>query len=90
MVTADKAELRAALRGLAWPPAHSCQRMTSGLPPASADEYPQAVAEDYPGWGVTFQDGQWTAWCPAITVHATTAGGLRAAIDRAITSDDHR
>jgi len=48
------------------------------------DEYPQAIAEDYPGWGVKHQDGQWTAWCPAMTVHADTAYGLRAAIEHAI------
>jgi len=47
-------------------------------------EYPQAVADDYPGWGIKHQDGQWTAWCPAITVHADTAYGLRAAIEHAI------
>lgn len=50
----------------------------------SQDEYPQAIADDYPGWGVEHQDGQWTAWCPAITVHADTAYGLRAAIEHAI------
>ena len=48
------------------------------------DEYPQAVADDYPGWDVRHHDdGQWTASCPAITVQATTAAGLRAAIERA-------
>ena len=52
------------------------------------DEPPQAVADDYPGWGIEHRDGQWTAWRPAITVHALTAAGLRAAIERAITGDD--
>jgi len=51
------------------------------------DEYPQAIADDYPGWAVERENGQWTAWCPAITVHATTAAGLRALIERAITGD---
>ncbi len=61
--------------------------MTGG--DAGAEEYPQAIADDYPGWTVKHQDGQWTAWCPAITVHATTAAGLRAAIEQAITSGSH-
>ena len=51
------------------------------------DEYPQAIADDYPGWGVEHGNGQWTAWCPAVTVHATTAAGLLAAIEQAITGD---
>lgn len=33
------------------------------------------------------QSGWWAAWCPAITVHAATAMGLRAAIGQAIASD---
>ena len=33
------------------------------------------------------QSGWWAALCPAITVHAATAMGLRAAIEQAITSD---
>jgi hypothetical protein len=53
------------------------------------DEHPQAIADDYPGWGVRHVDGQWTAWCPAITVHATTAADLRAAIEAAVTDDGH-
>jgi hypothetical protein len=57
---------------------------TAGAP---ADEYPQAIADDYPGWGVRHHDGRWTAWCPAITVHAATAAGLRAAIEHAITGE---
>jgi len=55
--------------------------------PGPVDEYPQAIADDYPGWSITHHDGQWTAWCPAVTVHATTAAALRAAIEQAITSD---
>jgi hypothetical protein len=55
--------------------------------PGPLDEYPQAIADDYPGWGITHTDGQWTAWCPAVTVHAATAADLRAAIERAITGD---
>ncbi|HCU92299.1 MAG TPA: hypothetical protein DHU96_05985 [Actinobacteria bacterium] len=54
----------------------------------AGDEYPQAIADDYPGWAVQHADGQWTAWCPAVTLHATTVAALRAAIERAIT-DDH-
>ena len=57
-------------------------------PPSHEDGYPQAIADDYPGWAVKRDDGQWTAWCPAITVHATTAVGLRALIEQAITGDD--
>ena len=45
------------------------------------------VADDHPGWAVEREDGQWTAWCPAITVHATTSAGLRALIEQAITDD---
>jgi hypothetical protein len=55
--------------------------------PGHQDEYPQAIADDYPGWAVEHEDGQWTAWCPAVTVHAATAAGLRAAIEQAITGD---
>ena len=62
--------------------------MSAGCDPGSGDEYPQAIADDYPGWGIEHEDGQWTAWCPAITVHAPTAAGLRAAIEHAITSED--
>ena len=53
------------------------------------EEYPQAIADDYPGWQVWRHDGQWNAWCPAVTVSAATAAGLRAAIEQAITSDSH-
>jgi hypothetical protein len=58
-------------------------------PTDAGDEYPQAIADDYPGWGIEHMDGQWTAWCPAVTVYAPTATALRAAIDQAITGDDH-
>jgi len=54
-------------------------------PPAPGDEYPQAIADDYPGWGVRHEAGRWTAWCPAVTVHASTGAGLRSAIEQAIT-----
>ena len=60
--------------------------MSAGASPAG-DEYPQAIADDYPGWGVKHADGQWTAWCPAVTVHASTAAALRAAIEQTLTSD---
>jgi hypothetical protein len=61
--------------------------MTSRRPIGCEDEYPQAI-DDYPGWGIEHEDGRWTAWCPAITVHATSAAALRAAIEQAITGDD--
>jgi hypothetical protein len=51
-------------------------------------EYPQAIADDYPGWTVTRgYAGRWTAACPAVTVHANTAADLRAGIEHAITDD---
>jgi hypothetical protein len=62
--------------------------MTASCTPGSGDEYPQAIADDYPGWGIKHEDGQWTAWCPAITVRTSTAAGLRAAIEHTITDDD--
>ena len=62
--------------------------MSSASASDEHDEPPQAIAHDYPGWGIEHRDGQWTAWCPAITVHALTGAGLRAAIERAITGDD--
>lgn len=62
--------------------------MTTPSPPPEPAEYPVAIADDYPGWGVTYEDGRWTAWCPAVTVHADTAAGLRAAIEHAITGDE--
>ena len=52
------------------------------------EEFPQAIADDYPGWQVRHDNEQWTAWCPAVTVHAATAAGLRAAIKYAICGDD--
>jgi hypothetical protein len=51
------------------------------------EEYPQAIADDYPGWDVRYHDGRWTASCPAITIQATTPAGLRAAIEQAICPD---
>jgi hypothetical protein len=62
--------------------------MTTAGPPGTPDEYPQAIADDYPGWEVTCDDGQWTAWCPAVTVHADSAAALRAVIEHAITGED--
>jgi hypothetical protein len=54
-----------------------------------AGEYPQAIADDYPGWAVTCDiTGRWAAACPAMTVHADTAADLRAEIEHAITGDD--
>jgi hypothetical protein len=54
----------------------------------AGDEYPQAIADDCAGWGIEQEDSRWTAWCPAITVHATSAAALRAAIEQDITGDD--
>lgn len=87
VVTADPAELRAALAASTIPPPRP---LTGGDPDASG-EYPQAIADDYSGWHVRHHhNGRWTAWCPAITVHATTAPALRAAIEQAITgTSDH-
>lgn len=56
--------------------------------PGTVEEYPQAIADDYPGWAIERRDGQRIAWCPAITVHSTSAAGLRALIEQAITGDD--
>ena len=85
VVTADIAELRA---GADRPPAGTHPAVTRiGHLPGGAEEYPQAIANDYPGWGVGYEAGQWTAWCPAMTVHAATSAGLRAAIEQAITGD---
>jgi hypothetical protein len=61
--------------------------MNTNRLPRVTDEYPQAIADDYPGWGVQHADGQWAAWCPAITVHAASAAELRAAIERVISPD---
>jgi hypothetical protein len=63
--------------------------MSTDCGPGRGDEYPQAIADDYPGWGIKHEDCQWTAWCPAVTVHAATTAGLRAAIEHAITDGDH-
>jgi hypothetical protein len=51
------------------------------------EDYPQAIADDYPGWTIINDDGHWTASCPAVTVHAGSPAGLRAAIERAISPD---
>ena len=59
-----------------------------GEQPGTAHEYPQAIADDHPGWGVRQDSGQWTAWCPAVTVHADSPAALRAAIEHAICGDD--
>ena len=49
------------------------------------DEPPQAIADDYPGWMVVDDNGQWTAWCPAVIVQAASAAELRARIEASIT-----
>ena len=85
VVTSDLGELRSAL-------AASCCRsigqvVGSDPPNDSPDRYPQAIADDYPGWAVTHANGRWSAGCPAVTVPADTAGELRAAIEQAITGE---
>jgi O-methyltransferase involved in polyketide biosynthesis len=59
-------------------------RILGGVGRKAHPEYPQAVADDYPGWHITCYDGQWTAQCPALALRAPTAAPLRAAIERAI------
>jgi hypothetical protein len=59
-------------------------RILGGVGRKAHPEYPQAVADDYPGWDITCDEGQWTARCPALTLHAPTAARLRAAIEFAI------
>jgi len=81
VVTTDADELHAELS--------SSHQSVTVSDPGAWDQYPQAIADDYPGWAVERQDGQWTAWCPAVTVHATTPVGLRAAIEQAITGSSH-
>ena len=61
--------------------------MTIPLPRRDDGDYPQTIADDYPGWAVERENGQWTAWCPALTVQSTTAAGLRALIEQAIGGD---
>ena len=60
--------------------------MTAGGHPAPG-EYPQAIADDYPGWDVRHDGHLWTATCPALSLQAHTAAGLRAAIEQAINPD---
>lgn len=79
VVTADLAELRSLLAS-----GRQAHPVTSSPPPADGEKYPQAIADDYPGWDVRRQDGEWTASCPAVTVHADTPAALRAAIEAAI------
>lgn len=57
-------------------------------PAPEPDEFPQAIADDYPGWTVEHQDGRWTASCPAVTVHAACAAALRVLIEQAISGGD--
>lgn len=83
VVAAEAGELRAALAS----PQAGPRVPVTGRHPDGTEEYPQAIADDYPGWQVRRHDGQWTAWCPAVTVSAATAAGLRAAIEQAITTN---
>ncbi|HEV2377667.1 MAG TPA: hypothetical protein VGS19_36585 [Streptosporangiaceae bacterium] len=50
-------------------------------------EYPQAIADDYPGWDIGYDGQWWTAACPAVQVQAQTPEGLRAALERVINPD---
>ena len=75
LVTADLGELRAAL--------------SAGCAPAvEHTDYPQTIEDEFPGWGVRCEDGMWTAWCPAVTIHAASAAALRVLIGQAIDGDD--
>jgi len=65
-------------------------RIIGGVGRKAPPEYPQAVADDYPGWRITCDDGQWTARCPALIIRAPTAARLRAAIERAIGGEADR
>ena len=56
----------------------------------SANEYPQAIADDYPGWAVREDNGQWVAACPAVAVRADSAAELRTAIEQVICDSDDR
>ena len=59
-------------------------RILGGVGQKVHPEYPQAVADDYPGWAIICEDGEWTARCPALILRAPTAARLRAAIEHAI------
>lgn len=59
-------------------------RILGGVGQKAHPEYPQAVADDYPGWDITCDDQEWTGRCPALTLRAPTAARLRAAIECAI------
>src|SRR5579862_4202406 len=71
VVTSDPAELHAVLAAATEPPG----------------ELPQAIADDYPGWHITRTGRWWHASCPAMTLQADTPGGLRAALEHAISPD---
>jgi hypothetical protein len=60
----------------------------TGAQPLDWHEYPQAIADDYPGWYIQHHNGHRTACCPAITVHATSSAALRAAIEYTISDDN--
>ncbi len=48
----------------------------------------QAVADGRPDWGIGHEGGMWTAWWPAVTVHAASPAALRAVTRQAIAGDD--
>lgn len=66
---------------------HDVLSAASAADPAP-EESPQRIAEDFPGWGVRYEGGKWTAWCPAITVQAASPAAVRALIEHAITGND--
>jgi hypothetical protein len=61
------------------------RQAVTGSHDGAAEDYPQAIADDYPGWAVTCHDDQWATRCPAVTAHTASAATLRAAIEHAIT-----
>jgi hypothetical protein len=75
VVSTDPDEMRAALSQPARPPAR---------------DYPQAIADEYPGWDVRETALGWVASCPAVTLTADGPAELRAAIERVICEGDDR
>ena len=54
----------------------------------TSEEILDAIERDYPGWDVHHTAGEWIAYCPAVTVRASTADELCTAIEHAIGGDD--
>lgn len=85
VVTSDLGELRAILASEGEDGSARCMNDPhDGTEPERDQECPQAIADDYPGWDIRCDDGQWSARCPTLTLRAPSAARLRAAIERAI------